>query len=176
MVGLFRFRRKKYELNKAMSTKLNSMRVLEAQKIPYEALTFDDTVHDAVEVADVLGVPAAHLYKTLVVQRVPLVAAEKPLLVMIAADRQLDLKKFAAAIGAKKVAMAAHADAEALTGLRVGGIGALALVAKNWPVYLDQPATQIGSICVSAGQRGLNLRVPVADLIRVLRARVVEAT
>lgn len=156
-----------------MTNKLNSMRFLESQKVPYEVLTFDESVHDAVEVAEVLGVLPSHLYKTLVVERG---SGGKPVLVMIAADRQLDLKKFAAAIGEKKVSMAAHTDAEALTGLKVGGIGALALVAKNWPVYLDQPATQLQYICVSAGQRGVNLRVPVADLIRILKARVVEAT
>lgn len=156
-----------------MTTKLNSMRFLEAQQVPYEALTYDEIVHDAVEVAEVLGVLPAHLYKTLVVERS---SGGKPVLVMIASDRQLDLKKFAAAIGEKKVNMASHADAEALTGLKVGGIGALALIAKNWQVYLDQPATQLQHICVSAGQRGVNLRVPVGDLLRVLKARVVEAT
>jgi Cys-tRNA(Pro)/Cys-tRNA(Cys) deacylase len=95
---------------------------------------------------------------------------------MIAADRHLDLKKLAAAIGEKKVSMATHADAEKLTGLKVGGIGALALIHKKWDVYLDQPALQAGSICVNAGQRGVNLCVPVADLIRVLDAKVIEAT
>ncbi len=156
-----------------MTTKLNSMRFLESQKVPYEVLTFDETVHDAVEVADVLGVLPAHLYKTLVVERA---SGGKPVLVMIASDKQLDLKKLAAALGEKKMSMAAHADAESLTGLKVGGIGVLALTARNWPVYLDQPATQLQHICVSAGQRGVNLRVPVADLIRILKVRVVEAT
>lgn len=156
-----------------MVTKLNSMRFLEAQDVPYEVFTFDDSLHDAVEVAEALGVLPAHLYKTLVVQRA---STDKPLLVMIASDRHLELKKLATAIGEKKVTMAAHDDAEALTGLKVGGIGALALVAKNWPVYLDQPATQLQNIYVSAGQRGVNLRIPVNDLVRILKARIVETT
>lgn len=156
-----------------MVTKLNSMRFLEAQDVPYEVFTFDDSLHDAVEVAEALGVLPAHLYKTLVVQRASI---DKPLLVMIASDRHLELKKLATAIGEKKVTMAAHDDAEALTELKVGGIGALALVAKNWPVYLDQPATQLQNIYVSAGQRGVNLRIPVNDLVRILKARIVEAT
>jgi Cys-tRNA(Pro)/Cys-tRNA(Cys) deacylase len=157
----------------ARNVKLNSMRLLESHGIPYEALTYDDGIHDAAEVAATLGVPAQEVYKTLVVERA---AGGKPMLVMIAADRQLDLKKFAAAVGEKKVSMASHADAERLTGLKVGGIGALALVHKNWNVYLDKPAAALERICVSAGQRGTNLRVPVQDLIRVLSARVVEAT
>jgi Cys-tRNA(Pro)/Cys-tRNA(Cys) deacylase len=153
--------------------KLNSMRLLEANGVAYETLAYDDSLHDAVEVAGVLGVPAWQVYKTLVVERA---AGGKPLLVMIAADRHLDLKKFAATIGEKKVNMATHADAEKLTGLKVGGIGALALIHKKWDVYLDRPAVQVEAICVNAGQRGINLRVPVADLIRVLNAKVVEAT
>jgi Cys-tRNA(Pro)/Cys-tRNA(Cys) deacylase len=156
-----------------MASKLNSMRILEAQGVQYDVLTYDDSIHDAAEVAKTLGVSADHLYKTLVVERA---TGGKPVLVMIAADRHLDLKKFAAAIGEKKLNMAAHADAEKMTGLKVGGIGALALVQKKWDVYLDKPAATLESICVSAGQRGTNLRVPVKDLIRVLNAKVVEAT
>jgi Cys-tRNA(Pro)/Cys-tRNA(Cys) deacylase len=155
------------------SNKLNSMRLLEANGIAYETLTYDASLHDAVEVAGVLGVPARQVYKTLVVERA---MGGKPMLVMIAADRHLDLKRFAAAIGEKKINMATHADAEKLTGLKVGGIGALALTHKKWEVYLDQAATQVEAICVNAGQRGINLRVPIADLIRILNARVVEAT
>jgi Cys-tRNA(Pro)/Cys-tRNA(Cys) deacylase len=102
-------------------------------------------------------------------------ATHKPLLVMVAATQQLDLKKFAAAIGEKKIGMAAHADAEKWTGLKVGGIGALALTHKHWAVYLDQGAARQITICVNAGQRGINLRVPVTELVRVLQARVVDA-
>ncbi len=153
--------------------KLNSMRLLEANGVSYETLTYDASLHDAVEVAGVLGLSAWQVYKTLVVERA---AGGKPLLVMIAGDRHLDLRKLAAAIGEKKVSMATHADAEKLTGLKVGGIGALALIHKKWDVYLDRPALQAEAIYVNAGQRGVNLRVSVADLIRVLDATVVEAT
>lgn len=156
-----------------MTTKLNSMRFLEANQVPYEARTYDNALHDAAQVAQALGVPVQHVYKTLVVEQA---AGAKPVLIMVAADRQLNLKKFAAAIGQKKVSMAAHADAERLTGLQVGGISALALVQKNWQVYLDKPGESLEHIYISAGQRGINLRVPVADLIRVLKVKVVEAT
>jgi Cys-tRNA(Pro)/Cys-tRNA(Cys) deacylase len=156
-----------------MATKLNSMRLLDSHKVSYDVLTYDDNIHDATDVARQLGIPAEQVYKTLVVERV---GGGKPVLIMIASNRHLDLKKFAAAIGEKKVNMAAHADAEKLTGLKVGGIGALALVQKHWDVYLDKPAAELDNIAVSAGQRGTNLRVPVKDLIRILNARLVEAT
>jgi len=153
-----------------MAVKLNSMRVLDQHKIPYEVVEFSDELRDAEVIAEVLGIPPHLVYKTLVVQ--PESKPDKPFLVMIASDRRLDLKKLAALSGEKKVRMAAHKDAEALTGLKVGGISALALMQKNWIVYLDQPATEHQHILVSAGQRGVDLRVPTMALVGLLRPRL----
>jgi Cys-tRNA(Pro)/Cys-tRNA(Cys) deacylase len=153
--------------------KLNSMRLLEQHGIAYEAITYGapDAFHDATEVAEMLGVQVDMVYKTLVVEAA---GSSKPCLALIAADRSLDLKRLAAVMGAKKVAMAAHKDAERLTGLKVGGISALALTHKNWPVYLDQPALEHEHILVSAGQRGMQLRVPTAALVQLVKAKVAD--
>lgn len=158
-----------------MADKLNSMRILEQHKIPYEVLTYPDTIHDAEEVAEILGVPYFTVYKTLVVQAEN-PTQPKPYLVMVASENRLDLKKMAVAAGVKKVKMAAHKDAEAMTGLKVGGISALALMQKGWQVYLDQPATQLQHIVISAGQRGTQLRVPVVPLVNLLRVRLAEVS
>ncbi len=155
----------------SMAQKLNSMRLLETHNIPYEVAEYPDSLRDAEQVAEALGAPPFMVYKTLVVEPI---GGGKPLLALIAADRTLDLKALAAASGHKKVVMAAHADAERLTGLKVGGISALALTHKNWPVFLDKPATELQHILVSAGQRGLNLRVPTLGLVRVLGARIAD--
>ncbi len=154
-----------------MSQKLNSMRLLEKHNIPYEMTEFPDTERDAEVIAEILGVPPYMVYKTLVVLPA---AGGRPLLAIIAADRSLDLKQLAAASGNKKVVMAAHKEAEALTGLKVGGISALALTHKNWPIFLDQPAAELEHILVSAGQRGMDLRVPTAGFIRVVGAKLAE--
>jgi Cys-tRNA(Pro)/Cys-tRNA(Cys) deacylase len=156
-----------------MAQKLNSMRLLEKHDIPYEVTEFPDTMRDAEEIAGVLGVPPHTVFKTLVVEPA---GGGKPLLAIIPADRQLDLKALAAASGHKKVSMAAHADAERLTGLKVGGISALALTQKNWPVFIDQSATGLEHILVSAGQRGMDLRVPTLSLIRILGAKIADIT
>jgi Cys-tRNA(Pro)/Cys-tRNA(Cys) deacylase len=154
-----------------MAAKLNSMRLLDKHSIPYEVVEYPDSLRDAEAIAEVLGVPPYLVYKTLVVEPV---GGGKPSLAMIAANRTLDLKKMAAVAGAKKVTMASHADAERLTGLKVGGISALALTHKNWAVYLDKPAVELEHILMSAGQRGLDLRVPTTALLHVIRAKVVE--
>jgi len=152
--------------------KLNSMRVLEAQDIPYEVFTYPPTRHSALEVAELVGVPPSQVYKTLVIQR----ERGKPLLVMVAGDRHLDLKKLATAIDEKKLYMASQRDAERLTGLKVGGISALALLNRGFDILIDQVAAEQRQIYVNAGQRGTNLCLSVEDLVRVTGARLVEAT
>jgi Cys-tRNA(Pro)/Cys-tRNA(Cys) deacylase len=158
----------------AKSKKTLAMRVLEGQDVAYEAVAFPDSIHDAVGVADHVGVPRDHVYKTLVVE-----AAEpgfKPMLIMIAGDQQLDLKRVAQAVGAKKAHMATQADAERLTHLKVGGISALALLNRGFDVYIDEPALELDYVVVSAGKRGHNLRLSVEDLIAVTGAQPIDAT
>jgi Cys-tRNA(Pro)/Cys-tRNA(Cys) deacylase len=152
--------------------KTNSMRALDARKIPYQIFTFSPDIHSALGVAEAIGLPPQQVYKTLVVLR----PQGKPMLIMIAGDQELDLKQVAQAVGEKKVRMASHNEAEALTGLQVGGISALALLNRPFEVFLDRPAGELSHLLVSAGKRGINLRLAVPDLIRVTRARIIEAT
>ena len=155
-----------------MIEKTNSMRLLESRKAPYQAHSFSESVRSASEVANIIGMPGHQVYKTLVGVR----SQGKPILVMIAADRELDLKLLARELGEKKLQMASHAEAEDLTGLQVGGISALCLLNKGFDVYIDEPALSLDDIVVSAGQRGLNLQMKVRDLVRITRAKRVRAT
>ncbi len=155
-----------------MAEKLNSMRILDQRKISYTVREFPETIHSADGVADYFGLPPEMVYKTLVV----LPNTGKPILVMVAGSRELNLKKLAKAVGQKKMQMAAHKEAEQLTGLQTGGISALALLHKNFPVYLDRPALELDRILVSAGKRGVNLELAVPNLIKVTQAQVIEVT
>lgn len=157
-----------------MAIKLNSMRVLEQHNIPYEVLEYPDTIRDAEEVAEALGVPYFMVFKTLVIQALD--NPKKPYLVMVPSEHQLDLKAMAKVAGVKKVQMASFKDAESMTGLKVGGISALALMQKNWQVYLDKSATELQHIVISAGQRGFQVRVPITPLMGLLRARIVDVS
>jgi Cys-tRNA(Pro)/Cys-tRNA(Cys) deacylase len=159
-----------------MSTKLNSMRLLESHQAPYDVKTYEydpDDPPDASEVARRIGIEPGQVFKTLVVAGA---SHGKPLLIMLAADRQLDLKRAAAAVGQKRLELMPRAETERLSGLKVGGIGALALAAKRWPSYLDSTAESFERIYVNAGQRGVMVGVGVADLLRVLGATVIDAT
>jgi Cys-tRNA(Pro)/Cys-tRNA(Cys) deacylase len=79
-------------------------------------------------------------------------------------------------LGEKKLRMATQKEAEAWTGLKVGGISALALCHRGFPVYIDRAAAVLDAIIVSAGQRGMDIRLAVPDLVRVTGAAFVEAT
>lgn len=155
-----------------MAIKLNSLRLLDQRKIPYTMRAFPDTIHSADGVADYFDLPHAVVYKTLVV----LSSKNKPLLVMVAGNQTLNLKTLAKTLGEKKVHMASHNEAERLTGLKTGGISALALRHKNYPVYLAESALKFERILISAGQRGVNVELAVSDLIDITQANVVAVS
>ncbi len=159
---------------KQVEEKTLAMRILEGQGVPYEVVAFPESIHDALGVAQHAGLPAEQVYKTLVVLADD--PAFKPMLIMVAANRALDLKKVARAVGARKARMAHHDEAERLTGLQVGGISALALLKRGFAIYLDEQAVLLDTIVVSAGKRGLNLRLSVNDLLRVTGATLIDAS
>lgn len=84
----------------------------------------------------------------------------------------VDLKSLAASLGEKKVYLPTEREAEQLTGLQAGGISPLALINRGFQVVIDSSAKNYSAIHVSGGQRGLNIKLPVADLIKLTKARV----
>ena len=158
----------------ATAFKNNVTRLLDSKKIPYTAYTYDYDagVHSAVEVAAAIGLPPEQVFKTLVALADD--PRRKPMLVIVPGPEPLDLRVFAKAAAIKKVKMATHDQAEALTGLQTGGISALALINKGFEVYLDDRALAFAQIAVSAGQRGANLLLPVKDLVKLVNARLVR--
>jgi len=151
--------------------KTNAIRLLDSRKVPYQAFTYSEAIHSAEGAAAALGVPVHEVYKTLVVLR----ERGRPLLVLVPGGQQLDLRRLARAVHEKKLRMATQREAESLTGLLVGSISALALLNRGFEVYIDSSACALEAIYVSAGQRGLNVRLRVADLMRLTGARPVEA-
>jgi len=158
-----------------MSIKNNVTRLLDSRKVAYSTNEYDgSTFHSADEVAQLIGVPVEQVYKTIVVLRED--KTRKPLLVLVAAPHEIDLKKLAASLGEKKLRIAKHDEAEKLTGLQVGGISALALLNKPFEVCLDRSALNLEHIHLSGGQRGLDVQLGVKDLLALTKATVVEAT
>ena len=154
--------------NACMGAVNNITRLLDANKIRYVAFDLPAEKLSAQEVARLLGVSPGLVYKTIVVNRDK---PKRPLLVLVPADATVDLKQVAAAVGDKKVYLPTEREAEAITRLQAGGISPLALINRGFQVLVDSAARELGEIHVSGGQRGLNIRLAVSDLLQLTRGR-----
>jgi len=146
----------------------NITRMLEQRKVPYTAYDLPVEKLGAQKTAQLLGVSIEIVFKTIVAARDK---PGKPILAAIPGNRQLDLKALAAALGEKKVRLTTQREAEQMTGLLAGGISPLALIQKGFQTVIDQSAQNYTEIHISGGQRGLNIRLPVADLASLTHAR-----
>lgn len=116
------------------------------------------------EAAEVLGIDPARVFKTLMVE------VEGRLAVgIVPVSGTLDLKAFAAALGAKKAAMADPAAAQRRTGYVLGGISPLGQRMPS-PTVLDSSALALETLLVSGGRRGLDVELAPADLVRLTGA------
>lgn len=117
------------------------------------------------EAAEALGLCDDEVFKTLVA-RVDgrLVTAVVPV------AGSLDLKALAAAVGGKKAALADPADAERATGYVVGGISPVGQ-RTAMPVVVDASVLDLDAVHVSAGRRGLQVRLTPAVLLAVSGGR-----
>ncbi len=149
----------------------NITRLLEARKILFKTYELPEEKLGAVETARLLNVPLEQVFKTIVIKRE---GKGKPILAVVPGDSEVDLKALAKAVSEKKVFLASEREAEALTGLLSGGISPLALINKGFQVIVDQSASTFDSVHISGGQRGLNIRLPASDLLKLVNARLAE--
>lgn len=146
----------------------NVTRFLDSRKITYTAFETPTEKLGALEVAHLLNVEPAAVFKTIVVTGEK---PKKPALAVVPGPAQVDLKLLAAALGEKKVHLPTERQAEQLTGLQAGGISPLALIHKGFQVVIDASAQQFPHIHISGGRRGLNIRLSPHDLAALTNAR-----
>jgi len=120
------------------------------------------------QAADALGVSPSRLLKTLMAK-----AGGAVVCVLIASDREVSLKKLAAAAGAKDAAMLPAAEAERITGYHVGGISPLGQ-RKRARVFIDAPALAHPTIIFNGGRRGLQIEMAPQEFVKLLGATVAE--
>ncbi|MFE0573738.1 Cys-tRNA(Pro) deacylase [Streptomyces albogriseolus] len=140
---------------------------LTAAGVPFSVHSYDhDPSHPSYgeEAAEAMGVSPDRVFKTLVAD------VDGALTVaVVPVAGQLDLKALASAAGGKRASMADPALAERTTGYVRGGISPLGQ-RKKLPTVLDASATRHGTICVSAGRRGLEVELAPTDLARLTSA------
>ena len=147
----------------------NVTRLLDSRKILYTTYELPAEKHGAMETALLLNLEPDSVFKTIVVTRDK---PKKPLLVVVPAPSNVDLKLLASALNEKKVYLPTEREAEQLTGLQAGGISPLALINKGFQVVIDETAQRFSAIHISGGQRGLNIKLPVSDLVKLTSARL----
>lgn len=150
-----------------MAVTNNVTRFLDSRKVKYAAHELPAEKIGAVEAAQFLGVSAEQVFKTIVTAR----EKGKPVLVVIPGPRTVDLKLLASFLGEKKMRLPAEREAEGMTGLQAGGISPLALINKGFQVVVDSAAQSFDMIYISGGQRGLNIQIPVNELVKLTNAR-----
>jgi Cys-tRNA(Pro)/Cys-tRNA(Cys) deacylase len=121
-----------------------------------------------IEAARALGVEPSRVFKTLIASVDGRLAAA-----VVPADRRLDPKALASALGGRRAVLAEPAQAERATGSVIGGISPLA-PRRPLPVVVDASITAHATVYVSAGRRGLQLELAPGDLVRLCTADVAE--
>lgn len=140
--------------------KTNAMRILDTKKIPYKTHTYEcDEFIDAVQIADMLGLPYEKVYKTLVTQG----SSKNYYVFVIPIAEELDMKKAAKSVGEKSVAMLHVKDINAVTGYIRGGCTAIGMK-KQYVTRIEQSAQNLDKIIVSGGKLGMQLELTPQDL------------
>ena len=144
--------------------KTNCMRVLESKKIAYVPHLYEaDPSLSGSDIARILGESPDQVFKTLVTEGKP----RMYYVFVIPVNRELNLKKAAAAAGEKSVSMIPQRDLLPLTGYVHGGCSPIGMK-KRFPSFIHESALSLPRICVSAGRVGCQAELDPADLIRVV--------
>jgi Cys-tRNA(Pro)/Cys-tRNA(Cys) deacylase len=122
------------------------------------------------QAAEAMGVSPSEVFKTLMAE-----LDGKPICAIVPSDEEVNMKRLAAALGGKSAHMMKPADAERLTGYKVGGISPLGQ-RKAVPTALDEMATLYDEIYLNGGQRGLQIRIKPDDLVKALNCVTADLT
>ena len=146
-------------------------KLLKTNKIEYSTHEYE---HDpnaksfGLEAAEKLNLDVEEVFKTLLVTD-----DKNHYVTILPVNHQLNLKKFEAALGCKKLHMADPKDAERLTGYLVGGISPLGQK-KRLKTVIDASAEMKTKIYVSGGKRGLDIGVAPQAIAKILDAQFVD--
>jgi Cys-tRNA(Pro)/Cys-tRNA(Cys) deacylase len=156
-----------------MSKSTRATQALTKLGVKFALHTYDydpDADRIGLQAAEALGIEPQRLLKTLMAE-----VDGKPVCVVVPSDREVSMKKLAAAFHGKAANMMRPADAERLTGYHVGGISPFAQK-KQVPVAIDAAALTEMSVYLNGGQRGLQIELNPGDAVRALDAIVQTLT
>lgn len=153
----------------------NAMRMLDKEKIAYKAVEYETDgevcSHFGEKIAALTGIPPEQSFKTLVAR------GDKCGIVVccIPVNREVDLKKLAAACGDKRMELIHVKELLGLTGYIRGGVSPIGMK-KKYRTVIDSSCGDFGQIAVSAGICGCTLIIDTADVIKITNAETHNIT
>lgn len=150
-----------------MSKATRATTMLDKAGVAFTVHTYDydpEADHIGLQAAEALGEQPARVLKTLMAR-----VDGKPVCVIVPSDHEVSMKKLAAAFGGKSAEMMKPADAERITGYKVGGISPFGQMRKV-PTAIESEALAHQRVYVNGGQRGLQVRLAPQDAAAVLQA------
>jgi Cys-tRNA(Pro)/Cys-tRNA(Cys) deacylase len=150
-----------------MSGATRATKTLEELGVAFTVSSYNydaDADRIGLQAAEALGEPPERVLKTLMA-----LVDGKPVCVIAPSDREVSMKKLAAALGGKAAQMMKPADAERLSGYKVGGISPFGQMRKL-PTTIEEKAMSQDFVFINGGQRGLQLRLNPRDAAFLLKA------
>ncbi|MBQ9197838.1 MAG: Cys-tRNA(Pro) deacylase [Clostridia bacterium] len=152
-------------MKKQQEEKTNALRLLDAQGVPHSVHTYDPDAADGGQVAALLGESPDQVFKTLVT----VAPSRKNYVFVVPVNCTLNLKKAAAAVGEKSIAMIPQKDLLPLTGYIHGGCSPIGMK-KLFPTYIHETAQLFDTVFVSAGRRGCQVELNPDTLCALVQA------
>jgi len=151
----------------------NAVRLLERSNVRFTTVTYpvNEEALDAVSVARSVGADPDRVFKTLVAQS----DAGEHCVFCLPGSAELDLKKAAAAAGAKRVALVRRRDLLPLTGYVHGGCSPVGMK-RRFATWIDESCELYESILVSGGARGVQVEIAPLDLAAITGAALADLT
>ncbi|MFD1943676.1 Cys-tRNA(Pro) deacylase [Paradevosia shaoguanensis] len=150
-----------------MSKGTRATKMLEQAGIAFTTATYDydpNAQSIGLQAAEALGEAPDRVLKTLMA-----LVDKKPVCVIVPSDHEVSLKKLAVAFGGKSAEMMKPADAERISGYKVGGISPFGQMRKL-PTAIEEQALGHEAVYVNGGQRGLQVRLRPSDIVAAIGA------
>jgi Cys-tRNA(Pro)/Cys-tRNA(Cys) deacylase len=150
-----------------MSKATRATKMLEQAGIAFTLHSYEYQPH-----SDRIGLQAAealHERPERVLKTLLALVDDKPVCAIIPSDREVAMKKLAAAFAGKSAKMMAAADAERISGYKVGGISPFGLM-RSLPTAIEMQALSHEQVFINGGQRGLQVRLDPNAVLQLLGA------
>lgn len=153
-----------------MEVKTNALRMLDKIKAEYKCYHYTpDATLTGAQIAAVLEQNPKQVFKTLVT----IGKSRRYYVFMLPVERELDLKKAAAAAGEKALEMVKQKELLPLTGYVHGGCSPIGMK-KVFPLIVHNSAAEFASLIFSAGRVGTQVETSLDNLQKLVPYKLAD--